>query len=96
MNYNNLTTNEKAIVSRMLNAKKALEKAQADYEKAVKRGLGLAKKSGTIAKGSEKIIYMPENTYLSVDSARLKNELPVVYAEYSKVVNRKDSVKVVL
>jgi hypothetical protein len=96
MDYNKLATSEKTLVTKMLNAKIALDKAQKAYNKAIENGLEVARKSGTIKKGYAKIIYTPAGDYMTLDTVKIKAEHPELAEEYSKEVSRKESVKVLL
>lgn len=96
MNYNNLTTMEKTTITKLLTAKKALEKAKADYDKAVEKSMAIAKACGHIDKGYAKISYTPESEYITLDTTRLKADKPELLDTYGKQVKRGESLRVVL
>lgn len=96
MLYQELNNQERKMLSRVLNTKKALEQAQKAHYKAVEQIMGLAEKSGTLEKNGEKVIYKPSNEYITLDTVKLKAEQPELAKQYSKLVERKASVQVLL
>ena len=96
MNYSQLNTTEKANITKLINARKALDKAQREYEKMVEKNFSTIKEYGTIQKEYAKISYTPNSEYITLDTTRLKAEKPELLTEYGKTVARKESVRVVL
>lgn len=96
MEYKALNTSDKTVITKLINAKIALDDAKKAYDELVDKALDIAKNNGTITKGYAKVIYTPQGEYITLDTTKVKNELPDLYAKYSKVVNRKESIKVLL
>ena len=96
MEYQALNTSDKNTITKLINAKIALDDAKKEYDKLVNKALDIAKNNGTITKGYAKVIYTPQSEYTTLDTTRVKSDLPDLYAKYSKVVNRKEALKVLL
>ena len=96
INYNDLSSIDKANITKLINAKKALDKAKALYDKEVAKSFDTIKNSGSIKKDFTTISYIQGGEYITLDTVKVKNELPDLYQKYSKTVSRKDTVKVIL
>ena len=96
MDYKALNANDKSTITKLINAKMALDNAKKAYDELVDKALDIAKNNGTITKEYAKVIYTPSSEYTTLDTTKVKSELPDLYAKYSKVVNRKESIKVLL
>ena len=100
MNYNELNTTQKAMTTRLLNAKKALNKAQEAYDREVAKSIETLKACGNIRKDTALISYTPSSTSISLDTVKLRNADAELYgkllAEYKRETNRKETLRVVL
>lgn len=96
MDYKALNASDKSTITKLINAKIALDDAKKAYDELVDKALDIAKNNGTITKGYTKVIYTPQGEYTTLDTSKVKSELPDLYAKYSKVVNRKEALKVLL
>ena len=96
MNYSQLSKHERAILSRVLNTKRELEKATQAHQKAIAQAMELAKKSGTLEKDGEMVIYTPELFYTTLDTVKLKSEHPELMKDYAKGITRKETLKVLV
>ena len=95
-NYKDLSSVDKANITKLINAKKALDKAKALYDKEIAKSFETIKNNGSIKKDYATISFVQGGEYMTLDTVKVKNELPDLYAKYSKMVSRKDTVKVVL
>ena len=96
INYNTLSSVEKANITKLINAKKALDKAKEVYDKEVAKNFDTIKNNGSIKKDYATISYIPSSDYISLDTTRIKVEEPQLYNKYGKTIHRSDSIKVVL
>ena len=96
MNYTNLSLAEKQALTHLFNTKRALLNAEKQHAKAVENALEIVKKYGTLEKSGDKAVYSPDSEYITLDTIRLKSDMPELLNTYGKTVKRKASVKVLL
>lgn len=94
MDYNTLNTSDKTLITRLITAKNALDDAKATYDKLATQAVEVVKNSGYILKDKTRISYYAPTTTTTVDSKRLREELPDVYNLYSKTSNRREYITV--
>ena len=100
MEYNELNATQKAMATRLLNAKRALNEAQTKYDKEVAKCIDTLKACGNIRKDTALISYMPSSMSVSLDTTKLRNTNAELYAEllaqYKRETTRKETLRVVL
>lgn len=96
IDYSTLTLAEKQALTHLFNTKKALLNAEKQHAKAVENALEVVKRYGTLEKSGNKAVYSPESEYITLDTTRLKSEMPELLDTYGKTVKRKASVKVLI
>ena len=96
IDYTKLSLAEKQALTHLFNTKRALINAEKQHAKAVENALNIVKKYGTLEKSGNKAVYAPESEYITLDTTRLKSDMPELLDTYGKTVKRKASVKVLI
>lgn len=82
MLYDNLNTSDKALITKLLNTKQALNNTQELLNNTLAKAFNLVKDNGTITKGKSKIVYISQGEPKPVlDVDKLKENYPDIYRE---------------